>query len=377
MPRLAEKIREVAWARRGLSGWAAWLALQPASGLFAAVVALRNLGYRVGLLRVHRARITVVSVGNLTVGGTGKTPLTLWLARQLAASGVRVAILLRGYSGRARGVTVVSTGRGPQVEVEAAGDEAVMLAKCFDGVVLTARRRAEGAATAEQLGCQIVVLDDGFQHRAVGRDFDLVLINGRGGALLPAGPMRERRGALKRADAVALVCKTDDEPAALPAVPKPLFVVRFVARALVESDAGHWRELPLSLLSGARVAVVSGIAQPGPFYAAVRQWEAQIEEIFEFPDHHRYTQSDWQHISRRTRETELVLTTEKDLVKLESFPFAKGKLVALRITPDIEGGDALLRLLSERAHLTRAAHPEEVYDGHQQGTVGNTRLPEV
>jgi tetraacyldisaccharide 4'-kinase len=358
--RVTEQMRDVVWARRGLRGWVAWLALQPASGLFATGVALRNFGYRVGLLRVHHAGIAVVSVGNLSVGGTGKTPITLWLARQLAATGARVAILLRGYRGRAREVTVVSKGRGPEVDVDTVGDEAVMLAKCFDGVVLTARRRAEGVAAAEQLGCDIVVLDDGFQHRALARDFDLVLINRRRGALLPAGPMRERRSALKRANAVALVAKSDaDSGAAVPAMPgrvqKPLFVVRFVPTALVSSDGGHWRELPVGLLSGRRVAVVSGIAEPGAFYATVRQWETQIEEIFEFPDHHRYTQADWQHISRGTRDIEMIVTTEKDLVKLESFPFAKGKLVALRIAPEIDNGDALVRMVVECVRMTQAA----------------------
>ena len=352
---VTQRIRNVVWARRGVRGWVAWLALQPASALFAGGVGLRNLGYRVGLLRVHRAGIPVVSVGNLAVGGTGKTPLTLWLARQLATTGARVAILLRGYSGRARGVTVVSTGSGPQVEVDAAGDEAVMLAKCFNGVVLTARRRVDGVAAAERLGCRVVVLDDGFQHRALDRDFDLVLVSGRRAALLPAGPMRERRSALKRADAVALVDKSGKGADALPALAKPLFVVRFAPQALVESDRGRWRELPLTLLSGRRVAIVCGIAEPLPFYTTVREWEAQIEEILEYPDHHRYTQADWQRISRDTRDLDLIVTTEKDLVKLESFPFAKGKLVALRIAPEIDGGEALVRMVTERAGLSHAA----------------------
>jgi len=359
MANVAQSFRDVVWARRGVRGWAAWLVLQPASGLFATGVALRNLGYRIGVLRTHRAGIAVVSVGNLSVGGTGKTPITLWLARQLAATGVRVGILLRGYTGRAKQVTVVSQGTGPEVDVDSVGDEAVMLAKCFDGVVLTARRRVEGVAAAERLGCRVVVLDDGFQHRALARDFDLVLVGGRAGGMLPAGPMRERRGALKRADAVALVTKDDDDSAAphkaLRRVAKPLFTVRFVATALIESDGGRWRERPIGLLSGRRVAVVSGIAEPGPFYAAVRQWEAQIEEIFEFPDHYRYTQADWQRLSRDTRDIDLIVTTEKDLVKLEGFPFAKGKLVALRIAPEIDGGEALVRMVTARAGLTQAA----------------------
>lgn len=372
MAGLTQTFRDVVWGRRGVCGWAAWLALQPASGVFATGVALRNLGYRLGILRAYRAGIPVVSVGNLSVGGTGKTPMTLWLARQLGAHGVKVAILLRGYSGRARTATIVSRGAsprganahgadprgvGPEVDVETAGDEAVMLAKSFEGVVLTARHRADGVALAEQLGCQVVVLDDGFQHRALVRDFDLVLISGRDGALLPAGPMRERRSALKRADAVALVVKADEDvPCAGSAGnAKPHFVVHFTARALVESDGGRWRELPMDLLTGRRVAVVAGIAQPTPFYDAVRRWEAQIEEIFEYPDHYRYTQADWQQLSRATRGVELIVTTEKDLVKLEHFPFAKGKLVALRIVPEVDGGDVLVRLAMERARLTPAA----------------------
>ena len=108
-------------------------------------------------------------------------------------------------------------------------------------------------------------------------------------------------------------------------------------------------------MSGRRVAVVAGIAEPGPFYAAVRQWEAQIEEIFEYADHHRYTQADWQRLSRDTRDVDLIVTTEKDLVKLEHFPFAKGKLVALRIAPEIDDGDALVRMVTERAGRAAAA----------------------
>jgi tetraacyldisaccharide 4'-kinase len=359
---MTHTLREVVWSRRGLPGWVAWLALQPASGLFAAGVAARNLGYRLGVLRVRRAGIPVVSVGNLSVGGTGKTPMTLWLARQLAArlraaGGGTVAILLRGYGGRARSATLVSRGGRAEVDVDTAGDEAVMLAKSFDGVVLTARHRIDGVALAEQLGCRVVVLDDGFQHRALARDFDLVLLNGRAGALLPAGPMRERLSALQRADAVALVVKGDeDTPVPRGAwAAKPHFIVRFAARALVELDRGRWRERPLDLLSGRRVAVVAGIAHPEPFYDTVRRWDAHIEEIFEYPDHHRYTAADWQHLSRATRNTELIVTTEKDLVKLEHFPFAKGKLLALRIAPEVDGGDALVDLAMAHARLAPAA----------------------
>ena len=360
MSTFSQQIRDVVWARRGVAGWAGWLALQPLSAAFGTAVALRNLAYRVGLFRVHHAGAAVVSVGNLAVGGTGKTPLTLWLARRLAARGAPVAILLRGYSGHSNGVTIVSRGAGPEVDVAAAGDEAAMLARCFPGVVLTARRRVAGVAAAEQLGCRVVLLDDGFQHRSLARDFDLVLINDRRGALLPAGPMRERRAALKRADAIVFVVKTEEDcaphlRAALPRLTVPVFVARLVPKALIESDGGRWRQLPVGLLSGRRVAAVAGIADPSPFYTMLRQWETQLEEIFEFPDHHRYTGADWQRIARGTRNIELIVTTEKDLVKLESFPFARGKLLALRIVPEVDGAEALVDMIAQRTGLSPGA----------------------
>jgi tetraacyldisaccharide 4'-kinase len=357
MPLLTDTARDDVWNRRSVGGRLAWLALQPASAVFAAAVALRNGAYALGALRAQRAAIGVVSVGNLSVGGTGKTPLTLWLARALAAGGASVGILLRGHAGRARRTMVVSRGNGVEAEVEEAGDEAVMLAKCFDGVVVIAPQRVEGAALAAELGCDVVVLDDGFQHRALARDFDLVLVDARSGSLLPAGPMREPWSSLARADAVAVVDKEGDgkarAPQPLPAN-TPAFRVRFEPAALVQPDGGRWHETPIAALSGTRVVLVAGIARPQPFYSAVRRWEPQIGEVFEYPDHHPYTSADWQRISRAARDASRIVTTEKDLVKLERFPFAREKLVALRITPEVEDGDRLIRLIRERLQLRAA-----------------------
>lgn len=349
MPDLSRVVRDVIWPRQGLVGRAGWLALLPASWAFGAGVALRNAAYRFGVLKTERAGIGVVSVGNLSVGGTGKTPLALWLARQLAADGTKVALLLRGYGGKVGEVTVVSRGGGPQAHVDDAGDEAIMLAKCFEGAVLTAHRRIEGVRAAERLGCQIVVLDDGFQHRALGRDFDLVLVDEEDGSLLPAGPMREGRGALGRADAVALVTKDDRGTPSLRVPDKPVFRVHFEASALVESDGGVWHEKPLGGLSGTKIIGVSGIAKPASFYAALRDWEVDLVEVFEFPDHYAYTSQDWQTINRRAHDVEYIMTTEKDLAKLEHFPFARGKLVALRIAPIVDRGAELVRAVRERA----------------------------
>ncbi|MEO8604323.1 MAG: tetraacyldisaccharide 4'-kinase [bacterium] len=357
--------RDAVWTRRGAAGQAGALALRPLSGLFGLGVSLRGLGYRFGVLRAQRAPVPVISVGNLAVGGTGKTPMTLWLAHALRERGARPAIVSRGYGGTAKGVTIVSRGDGPEVGPDVAGDEPVMLAKLFPGPVVTAPRRFDGAAAAAALGCDVVVLDDGFQHRALARDFDIVMLDTRRGPLLPAGPLREPLGALARADAVVLMARDDDEPPAAPdGLRAPAYAARLDAVGLVESVSGRWLPRPMGGLAGRRVVAVCGVARPQGFYAVLRRWEAEIEEVFEFPDHHRYTREQWQQIARRGHDVDVIVTTEKDLVKLEAFPFATGKLVALRIAPAVENAAALLDAIARRVGLA-ASPPEETTHGHQ------------
>ena len=366
--RLSEHLQNTIWPRRGIAGWTGYACLSPLSALFGVGVSIRNAGYRIGLLRTHAAPLPVVSIGNLAVGGTGKRPCALWMARSLHARGLRTAILSRGYGGRASAVTVVSKGRGPEVGPAEVGDEPVMLAKAFPGgVVITSARRIAGAIEAERLGCDVAVLDDGFQHRAIGRAFDIVLFDGRRRALLPAGPLRERTGSLRRADAVVLVHRSDLPEPAVPsaAAQKPVYRMSVEATALVHSVHGQWKERPVGTLSGQRVVAVSGIGQPNGFYELLRHWEAAIEEVFEYPDHHAYTRADWQDIARNSQNADLVVTTEKDLVKLEAFPFATGKLVALRVEAVVERGEELvesvLRLVDRRP--PRAESCADAQDG--------------
>ena len=362
---IGDRVRDRVWLRRGVSGQLGYFALRPLSGLFGLGVGLRGFGYRIGVLRTRRAPIPVVSVGNLAVGGTGKTPVTLWLAQALAAHGVAAAIVSRGYGGTAQDVTVVSRGEGPEVGPELVGDEPVMMAKSFAGPVITAARRIDGAKVAAGLGCDAVVLDDGFQHRAIARAFDLVLVDGRRGPLLPAGPLREPLAALRRADAVLLVERDDADTAAPPsALERPTFRMRLDAVALVESLERRWRERPLAELANRRVVAVTGVARPEGFYAMLQRWEADVAEVFEYPDHHRYTAEDWHQIARGGHAADLIVTTEKDLVKLEAFPFATGKLVALRIAPEVERAAELIAAILATTGLQ--GHPgKENRNGHQ------------
>lgn len=345
---LAEYVQRTVWPRRGVSGWIGYAALWPLSAAFGAAVGLRDLAYRSGLLRQHLAPLAVISVGNLAVGGTGKTPFTAWLSRELTERGFRVAILLRGYGGRRSGVTVVSRGAGPELGASEVGDEAAMLAKRFSGPVLIAARRLDGARAAAEIGSNVVVLDDAFQHRAIARDVDLVLVDGRRSALLPAGPLRERESALSRADAIIRVERSPGEPSSEPPSVwggKPVHRMQIEPVSLVRTVAGQWEEWPLGRLAGKRVVAVCGIGQPEGFYELLRQWDATIDEVFEFRDHHAYSAADWQEIARRGHQADLIVTTEKDLVKLEAYPFAAGKLVALRIEPRIERAEDLIRVI--------------------------------
>lgn len=364
--RLSDRVRETVWPRRGVSGQLGYYALRPLSGLFGLGVGLRGLGYRIGVLRTRRAPIPVVSVGNLAVGGTGKTPVTLWLARSLAAHGRRPAIVSRGYGGSARGVTIVSHGSGAEVSPELVGDEPVMMAKSCAVPVIAAARRIDGAQAATALGCDVVVLDDGFQHRAIARAFDLVLVDGRRGPLLPAGPLREPLAALQRADAVLQVEREDSDTTAPPLdFGRPTYRMRLDAVALVESVERRWHERPLGQIGSRRVVAVTGVARPQAFYAMLQRWEAHIAEVFEFPDHHVYSTADWHQIARGGHSADLIVTTEKDLVKLEAFPFATGKLVALRIAPQVERAAELIAAMLA-ATGPQAQPPKETPNGHQQ-----------
>ncbi|HSD11098.1 MAG TPA: tetraacyldisaccharide 4'-kinase [Candidatus Binatia bacterium] len=357
---------ERAWKREGIDGRAIRLALLPASALFSAVVRLRALAYRWRLRRRRALPAAVVSVGNLSVGGTGKTPTALWLAETLQKRGYSVAILSRGYGGRVRQPTVVGrasrAGIPASADVRVVGDENVLLARRFSGPVVVARRRAEaGALACRELGANVLVLDDGFQHLALHRDFDLVCVRPSvdgDDCVLPAGRLREPPAALARAHAI-LVSKGGPEERVPPTLEAylakvPSYRGELRAVTLVTPDSGEWRELPMGILAARKALGVAGLADPRPFYHTLHDWEARIQDYLEFADHHVYTLEDWKQISSRSRDLDLVVTTEKDLVKLEQFPFAKDKLVAVRVSMHVENGAQLVDSIVAAVERRRA-----------------------
>ncbi|MGH7907076.1 MAG: tetraacyldisaccharide 4'-kinase [Candidatus Binataceae bacterium] len=343
-----------------------WAPLAPAAAVYAGAMACRSVWWR---LAARQAGVLTVSVGNLTVGGNGKTPFTLFVASRLAARGLKVGIVSRGYGGRAstEKAALVSDG-APLLTPDEAGDEPVMMAKAFDGPIAIARRRIDGIRLLqERHRLDAVVLDDAFQHVRLRRDIDLLLVNAERGLgngwNLPAGPMRERASAAKRADAVLLI-SNGAGPADGPGISRitacgedRVLRAALRLRALVQPEMGRWRESP-AVLIGRRILAVSGLADSRGFYRLLHELEAELVGVLEYPDHHRYTAADWQNISNAARDADAIITTEKDLVKLERFPFARDSLYALRLEVAMAGLDEarlFAIIIGEDGHPPRRA----------------------
>jgi tetraacyldisaccharide 4'-kinase len=323
-------------------------------------VAARNRLYARGLLRQERLPCPVISVGNLTVGGTGKTPTVILIAAMLKGKGRRPAVLSRGYGGAARApVNTVSDGKRILMGWREAGDEPLLIAGAVPGVpVLTGPRRfLTGRAAVERFGADVLVLDDAFQHRELYRDIDIVLTDAAhpfgNGYLLPRGPLREPPEALRRAH---LLIRTGDPESEgpLPEVPSlPSFRGVHRPRELVEAATG--RILPLAELNGMKVCAFAGIGSPEAFRRSLISLGAEIVSFRAFPDHHPYTLSDVGALRRLAGETgaDRIVTTEKDGIRLADFADFPAELSLLRIGMEIAPAGAFAELLLPELRINR------------------------
>jgi tetraacyldisaccharide 4'-kinase len=352
-----------------------WAALTPASQLYGAALGLRERWWET---RSRYAGVPTISVGNLTVGGNGKTPFTLFLARMLREDGIAAGIISRGWGRRSHGPPAAMVSDGARILLDAhhAGDEPLMMAKSFDGPIAIGRRRADAIAllkdfiSASGQPLDAVILDDGYQHLRLKRDLNLLLLNAaRGlgnGWLLPAGPMRDRRDAIARADAVVIVEDGREASSVLKDAGlrslerRPLLHARLEPRALVTAEPPledltappRWRECPL-VLEGRRVVAVSGLADPSGFHAMLTRLGAIVIATLAYPDHHDYGPYDVENILDAARRAEMVITTAKDLVKLEYFPLTGLALYALRVELTMPRADAERLLEMARAAIAQ------------------------
>jgi tetraacyldisaccharide 4'-kinase len=307
----------------------------------------RNWRFDTGRAVIHRVDALVVSVGNITLGGTGKTPMVEWLARWFAARGITVGIVSRGYRAGADGVN----------------DEALELAQKLPGVphIQNSNRVAAARATIEQHGCQALILDDGFQHRRLHRDLDIALVDALEpfgyGHVFPRGLLREPLSGLRRADIVVL-SRSDLVDA--PRRAEIERVVRQHSPDVVWAEASHQpielidsqgSTLPLDWLRGKRVVSCCGIGNPTGFRHTLAQCGCEVVAVREFPDHHQYTARDIGQLADDVARHNAValVTTHKDLVKLDRCELADRPVWAVRIGIEIpHGRDHINTLLRGR-----------------------------
>jgi tetraacyldisaccharide 4'-kinase len=320
------------------------LALTPFTALFVVLTSLRRALYRAGVLRTERVAVPVVVVGNITAGGSGKTPLVAALARALAERGFRPAIVSRGYGRRESGAQPLLV--APTSDPAAVGDEPLLLARAGWPVAVAADRAAAvRALLANEANCDVVLCDDGLQHYGLARDVEVAVVDGaRGfgnGWRLPAGPLRERRARLADVDAVVVL---DGAAAKLRDVHAPLYTMTLQPKHLRRVGAPGG-ERAIADFAGSRVHAVAGIGNPDRFFAQLAAFGLHID-AHPFPDHHAFVAADI-----AFEDAAPVVMTEKDAVKCE--PFADDRCWYLPVEASIE--PALAERIAEKLKWIRSS----------------------
>ncbi|MFN2635818.1 MAG: tetraacyldisaccharide 4'-kinase [Gemmatimonadaceae bacterium] len=321
------KIAEGIWSGRGFRHRAARALLSPLEIAYRTAMATRGALYDRGILSAEEFAVPVVSVGNLTVGGTGKTPVSAWLARQLTDRGMKAAIVLRGYG----------------------GDETIVHRRLnADVAVITAAVRPRGVREAIANGANVVVLDDAFQHRGAGRSADILLLNADAWTgsvrLLPAGPWREPLSAARRASLVLVTRKVAEADtvdnvrrAVARAAPQvPIAVVHLMPSELRSTATGQ--AMPLQAVREADLTAIAAIAQPEVFFKQLTELGAVVRP-HSYPDHYPFTRDDATDLASQSADSDFVVCTLKDAVKLESlWPAEAGSLWYVSQRLKIEDG---------------------------------------
>jgi tetraacyldisaccharide 4'-kinase len=310
--------------------------LNPLPTIYGGIVTARNALYDGGFLRAHRLAGSVVSVGNISVGGSGKTPFILLLGELLKARGIRFDVLSRGYGRKTKGVLLVDPGGMPQDF----GDEPLLIARRSQVPVVVGEDRFEAGRFAEaEFGPQLHLLDDGFQHRTLARDFDIVMVTPQDAndRLLPAGRLRESLHSLRRADAIVLSSGASAE-----SFPLDGKLTWRVKRGILP------RNVP------PRPVVFCGIARPQNFVLQLRA--ANIEPVAEafYRDHHAYTEKDVRELLQLKQQSEAggFVTTEKDAISLGGYLAALEPVsvvpVIMELCDAANAVDTMLHMIKER-----------------------------
>ncbi|MFQ5559605.1 MAG: tetraacyldisaccharide 4'-kinase, partial [Nitrospinota bacterium] len=299
--------------------------LQLLSYPYGGVVSCRHLAYRFKLFQARKLPVPVISVGNLTLGGTGKTPVVSLLTRLLVNKGVRPAIVSRGYGGMAsEGVNVVSDGNTLLLNAEFSGDEPFMLARKFPGVpVVTGKSRYRaGLFACKDLHAELVILDDGYQHMQLFRDLNILLLDGQeffgNGYLFPRGPLREPEGQKKRADLIWFTKCQKEAGGPKTDIGMVPVVCSGIRPLKLQSFDGKIQN-SINAISGKSVYAFCGIGAPVSFFTLLKSVGATITGQSIFEDHHQYRADEIENIVSKALKAgaEYIVTTEKDSVRIQ------------------------------------------------------------
>ncbi len=307
--------------------------------LYWGILFWRNLFYNVGFFVSRKLPTKVISVGNITTGGTGKTPAVIYLAKILLKKGKMVAVLSRGYGRKTAGTQLVTDGKTPVLDWRNFGDEPTLISNALSGVpiVVDEKRHRGGMFLVDKFNPDIIIMDDAFQHRAVERDVDIVLINSQDQRedhkLLPYGFLREPWVHLKRANAL-IFTKIN--------LKKPAPFLRSMARA---SKVPTFRSILLrgplispegrnkNILEKTKVFALSAVGDHGGFIRTLHRAGFKIVDEFVFIDHHDYTQADIESAQKRLSQSDadFIVTTEKDMVKLTQLDLSKLEIYSIGV----------------------------------------------
>ena len=315
--------------------------LFPLALIYWGVVYWRNLFYKYNFFISRRLLCNIISVGNITVGGTGKTPTVIYLANYLKGNGKKVAILSRGYGRSTSGMVLVSNGSEIKTTWQDVGDEPYLMAIKLNSIpiVVDEDRFRGGKFLKKKFNPDVILLDDGFQHRAINRDLDLVLVNSGDTKydhkLIPYGILREPWLNIKRGSAIILtkINLKQSNPFLFRKVQEtgmPIFC------SFVKTSISPLSPVKLKSVDGCKVFIVSAIGDPFGFKKSVKKLGCKILGEKVFPDHYKYSESDWTLLETLSVNADYIITTEKDWVKLASFTISKPLIIiemSLEIKP--------------------------------------------
>ncbi|MBI9077644.1 MAG: tetraacyldisaccharide 4'-kinase [Desulfatibacillum sp.] len=367
MDKLRQKIERIMRSSPGENHGLLGLFLNLASRLYSLVMRLRFYLYSIGILQTGRVSCKVISVGNITVGGTGKTPMVIHLASLLSQWGVPVAIASRGYGGsRQKQGGVVSDGERILLSPAEAGDEPWLMAAKLPGVpvVVGGNRVRSGNLCVEKFNTRVLILDDAFSHLAIARDLNLLLVDSKApfgnGRLIPGGVLREPADYANRADAIIKTRANRGNGSDTLPEGQPIFSCNHQTGDLVEhcpvaksGDLSLVARHPVSMLKGKKILAFSGIADNPGFFDSLKKLGAEIGESLSYPDHHTYTPEDRTNILQKASKAgvQTLVTTEKDLARLAGWNTRGLTLYALEITMAFEDNAAFENFLQQHMNI--------------------------